>query len=98
MKDYGAGIVLEDYSDERLRPDFLLRNREMERQETKGCQDGEQKKGITCFATPCIIYLSHYIEKKSYLLYFIATILAHSVPSMAALTIPPAYPAPSPAG
>ena len=58
----------------------------------------ESKKGITCFAIPYIICLSHYIEKKSYLLYFRATILAHSVPSMAALTIPPAYPAPSPAG
>ena len=57
-----------------------------------------KKKGITYFAIPCIIYLSHYIEKKFYLLYFSATILAHSVPSMAALTIPPAYPAPSPAG
>lgn len=58
----------------------------------------ESKKGITYFAIPCIICFSHYIEKKSYLLYFIATILAHSVPSIAALTIPPAYPAPSPAG
>ena len=77
---------------------FLLRNKKLERQETKGCQDGENKKGITYFAIPCIICLSHYIEKKSYLLYFSATILAHSVPSMAALTIPPAYPAPSPAG
>ncbi len=77
---------------------FFLRNKKLERQETKGCQDGENKKGITNFAIPCIICLFHYIEKKSYLLYFIATILAHSVPSMAALTIPPAYPAPSPAG
>ena len=58
----------------------------------------ERKKGITCFAIPYIICSFHYIEKKSYLLYFSATILAHSVPSMAALTIPPAYPAPSPAG
>ena len=58
----------------------------------------ESKKRDNLFCYPCIIYLSHYIEKKSYLLYFSATILAHSVPSMAALTIPPAYPAPSPAG
>ena len=56
------------------------------------------KKGITYFAIPCIICISHYIKKKYYLLYFSATILAHSVPSIAALTIPPAYPAPSPAG
>ena len=77
---------------------FLLEAKSWNGKKQRDAKMERKRKGITCFAIPCRICSSHYIEKKSYLLYFSATILAHSVPSMAALTIPPAYPAPSPAG